>query len=59
MKIKPSDLKAEAQKLLAANKMPDLDTLLTAVAATRKKFKPQIEEARKSNSKGESDANEE
>ena len=37
-KIKPSDLKAEAQRLVESGKMPDLDALLSAVADARKKY---------------------
>lgn len=42
-KITPSDLKAEAQRLIAAGKMPPLEHLLGAVAETREKYKPLIE----------------
>jgi hypothetical protein len=47
VKIKPSDLRAEAQRLIAANKMPPLENLLGSVAETREKYKHQIEEAQK------------
>jgi hypothetical protein len=43
--IKPSDLKQQAQQLIAAGKMPSLEDLLGAVAETREKYKPQIESA--------------
>lgn len=45
-KIKPSDLQAEAQRLLAAGKMPKLDDLLSAVGETRKKYADKIAAAR-------------
>jgi hypothetical protein len=51
-KITSSDLKDEAQRLLSAGKMPSLEDLLDTVNEVRKKYKPQIEEA-KSNTKGE------
>lgn len=42
-KITPSDLKAEAQRLIAAGKMPPLEHVLGAVAEARTKYKPQLE----------------
>lgn len=42
-KITPSDLKAEAQRLIAAGKMPSLEDTLAAVAEAREKYKPMIE----------------
>ena len=50
-KIAPSDLRTEAQQLLAAGKMPALEDLLGAVAEIRKAYKPQIEESRKEGEK--------
>lgn len=47
VKITPKDLREEAQRLLAAGKMPALEDLLGAVADVRKKYVPQIHEARK------------
>jgi hypothetical protein len=44
--ITPSDIRAEAQRLLAAGKMPPLEQLLEHVAEAREKYKPQIKEAR-------------
>jgi hypothetical protein len=41
-KIKPSDLQAEAQQLLAAGKMPKLDDLLSVVAEAREKCADKI-----------------
>jgi hypothetical protein len=48
-KITPSDLRSEAQRLIAAGKMPSLEEVLGTVANTRKKYTPQIKEAQKSN----------
>lgn len=45
-KIGPTDFKAEVEKLHAAGKLPDLDTLLSVVADTRKEYRPQILKAR-------------
>jgi hypothetical protein len=45
-KIAVSDLRAEAQRLVASGKMPSLDTVLQAVAETRAKFVPKILKAR-------------
>lgn len=42
-KITPSDLKAEAARLVAAGKMPPLEHVLGAVVETREKYKPMIE----------------
>lgn len=42
-KITPSDLKSEAQRLVAAGKMPPLEHLLSAVAEAREKYKPLLE----------------
>lgn len=35
-----SDLRAQAQKLIAQGKMPSLDEVLTAVSETRRKYAP-------------------
>jgi hypothetical protein len=43
--IKPSDLRAEAQRLIAAGKMPPLEEVLKHVAETREKYAPKIKEA--------------
>jgi hypothetical protein len=45
-KITPSDLRAEAQRLIDAGKMPTLDELLEAVAFARQKYASKIKEAR-------------
>lgn len=45
-KITPSDLRAEAQRLIAAGKMPPLEEVLKHVAAVREKYVPQIKESR-------------
>lgn len=52
MKIKPSDLKAQAQKMINQDQMPALDQVLSAVAEARGKYKSQIESARKENEAG-------
>ena len=41
-KIAPSDLRKQAEALIAAGRMPSLETLLTAVAEARAKYKTQI-----------------
>jgi len=46
-KMKPSDLRAEAEHLIRKGTMPSLDRLLDAVAETRLRFKPKIRLARK------------
>ncbi len=45
--LKPSDLRAEAERLMRNGTMPSLDRLLDAVAETRVAFKPKIRVARK------------
>jgi hypothetical protein len=45
-KITPSDLRAEAARLIAANQMPDLETVLAAVASVRQNYRPKILDAR-------------
>lgn len=44
--INSSDLRQEAQKLLADGKMPDLTTLLSAVGQARQKYGPSLKAAR-------------
>lgn len=44
--VTPADLRAEAQRLIAAGRMPSLDQLLETVATARKKHCPQIIAAR-------------
>jgi hypothetical protein len=46
-KITPSDLKTEAQRLIAVNKMPALDELLGVVAKVRKKYSTEIKNDRR------------
>jgi len=46
-KITPSDLQAQAEKLIADGMMPDLDSLLDAVGQIRTKYQPKILEARR------------
>jgi hypothetical protein len=38
-KLKPSDLEVEAQRLIDDGKMPSLETLLAAIADTRKEYR--------------------
>jgi hypothetical protein len=45
--IKPSDLRAQAEKMIADGKMPDLETLLDAVGQIRAEYQPKIVEARR------------
>ena len=42
-----SDLRAQAEKLIADGTMPDLDTLLDAIGQVRKEYQPKILEARR------------
>jgi hypothetical protein len=44
--IKPSDLRAEAQRLISTGRMPSLEALLGAVADVRQKYQPLIVQAR-------------
>jgi len=46
-KIKPSELEAEAQRLIREGKMPSLEELLHAIAETRAKYAPLMLAARK------------
>lgn len=46
-KIKPSDLRSLSQSLIESGKMPSLEEVLTAVGETRKKYRQQILDARK------------
>jgi hypothetical protein len=46
-RLKPSDLRAQAEKLIADGMMPDLDTLLDAVGQIRKEYQSKILEARR------------
>jgi hypothetical protein len=45
--IKPSDLRAQAEKLIADGMMPDINSFLDAVGQTRTKYQPKILEARR------------
>jgi hypothetical protein len=45
-KLGPSQYQAEVERLKAAGKLPALDDVLGAVAEARKKYRPQILEAR-------------
>ena len=46
-RIKPSDLRAQAEKLIADGMRPDLDKLLDVVAQIRTKYQSKILEARR------------
>jgi len=46
-KIKPSELEAEAQRLIREGKMPSFEELIKVIAETREKYKPLILAARK------------
>ena len=52
-KVGPTQFQQEVDRLKAAGKLPALDEVLGAVAETRKKYRPQILEAR---DKGEDNA---
>jgi hypothetical protein len=41
-KIKPSDLDREAQRLIDSSQMPSLESLLTAIADMREKYRDQV-----------------
>jgi hypothetical protein len=45
-KIKPSDLRAEAQRLIKAGKMPSIDQLMGVVSEIRQKYHSKIANAR-------------
>jgi hypothetical protein len=45
--IKPSDLRREAQRLIASGEMPPLEKLLRAVADARTKYGETLKAARK------------
>jgi hypothetical protein len=45
-KITASDLRHQAEQLIASGKMPSMEQLLQAVTETRKKYVPLIIEAR-------------
>jgi len=45
-KIKPSDLRREAQAMIRDGSMPSLETLLQAVADVREKYARQIRASR-------------
>jgi hypothetical protein len=46
-KIKPSELEAEAQRLIREGKMPTLEELSDVIAEVREKYREQILAARK------------
>ena len=45
--LTPSDLRAQAEKLIADGMMPDLNTVLDVVEQIRKEYQPKILEARR------------
>ena len=45
--LEPSDLRAQAEKLIADGMMPDLKTVLDIVGQIRKEYQPKILEARR------------
>jgi hypothetical protein len=47
----PSDVRAEAQRLIHTDQMPSLDELLKAIAKTERKYRDQIIAARKQGKK--------
>jgi len=49
-KIKPSDLRREAQTMIRDGSMPSLETLLQAVADAREKYAEQIRATRRKKS---------
>jgi CheY-like chemotaxis protein len=46
-RVKPSDLRTQAEKLIADGMMPDLDSVLNAVEQIRTKYQAKILEARR------------
>jgi len=46
-KITPSNLREEADRLIATGQMPDLATVLAVVASVREKRRPEILEAQR------------
>jgi len=46
-RITPSDLRAEAARLIALGQMPDLSSLLSVIASVREIYRPKILEARR------------
>ena len=46
-RVKPSDLRAQAEKLIADGMMPDLDSLLDVIGQIRSEYQPKILEARR------------
>jgi hypothetical protein len=50
--MKPSDLKAEAERLKAAGDMPSFEEVLAAITAVRTKYEPKIKAARKAARQG-------
>ena len=48
-KLTASDLRRQAEAMVAAGTMPPLEVVLAAIASTRAKYRPLILEARKEN----------
>lgn len=45
--MKPSDLNAEAERLIAAGKMPSFEEVIAAIKSVRAEYAPKIKAARK------------
>ena len=45
--MKPSDLKAEAEELIAAGEMPSFEELMEVIKSVRAEYAPKIKAARK------------
>lgn len=50
--IKPSDLKRQAQELVASGQMPAIEDVLKAIADSRKRYQKPILDARKEGKDG-------
>ena len=46
-KITPTELRRQAEAMVAAGTMPSLETVLEAVAEVRQKYRPEIREAQR------------
>lgn len=46
-KITPSDLRRQAEAMVASGTMPSLETVLAAVASVRQVYRPRIREAQR------------
>jgi hypothetical protein len=50
--MKPSYLREEAERLIAAGKMPTFEELMAAITAVRTEYEPKIKAARKAARQG-------